>query len=678
MKRKILFILVLLVISLCLVYIFTPNFTYIYDRVKGMISSGSVKDPVESSKTFLEMWKSFTSGVGNFFNSLGHAFTSWSNLWSGICNAFKAIFKFISNFLLYAVFVIQFIDIMWILLAMYFNGQNPSYKTSFMARKIIGLCNRLNAFAVNFKQFIKNFWNEYKKEIIILSIILFFASGYGSIIIFEAGVYIVKYVISLVTFTSHKFLFSLIKLVVVLVIKFIKFNSIFENIIIGLIVFYFVAISLSKKKLRKNKNHRLALVACETGVLNLVTGKPSAGKSLSITTFSLDAEELFIQDLEEALLQVEADYPLFNAALFHLKCRMIFNLVSKEEMDDIVKSYPGIIKECDDLYNKLEPLFLRDDGFIDTFYRLFVRGCMISSSSGIVEPYYEENDEITYSHALDYDSLRWYQKDMKLYHEPYEVLTMYEMDKEFNSHDSRGEVSDDGTSAFFAMLSHICKRHVKVFGDYQSKDQLIKRIRDVSEIIIRIDNKQYKYPFWISLLRRPVVSVDNFCHRLIRDYRSSKKPVEKHSMRYKPMTIKRNDVNVMYLIIKGTANLFDKLYSYFDNFQYIKFTGTFTYDDNFDHGDLLKWSINICELSHRGSKLYESCQYFNFFQEIKSKKEQQSLNLENIPSWPSLSPGFEFYNKNVHQHFNDKLINAQFNKDDSSSTNGGDFDLYGF
>ena len=63
MKRKILFILVLIVIALCLVYIFTPNFTYIYDRVKGMISSGSVKDPVESSKTFLEMWKSFTSVI---------------------------------------------------------------------------------------------------------------------------------------------------------------------------------------------------------------------------------------------------------------------------------------------------------------------------------------------------------------------------------------------------------------------------------------------------------------------------------------------------------------------------------------------------------------------------------------------------------------------------------------
>ena len=116
MKRKILFIVLLLVISLCLVYIFIPNFTYIYDRVKGMISSGSVKDPVESSKTFLEMWESFTSSLGNFFKSLGHAFTSWSNLWSGICNAFKAIFKFISNFLLYAVFVIQFIAIMWILI----------------------------------------------------------------------------------------------------------------------------------------------------------------------------------------------------------------------------------------------------------------------------------------------------------------------------------------------------------------------------------------------------------------------------------------------------------------------------------------------------------------------------------------------------------------------------------
>mgnify|MGYP007007516455 CR=1 FL=1 len=92
-----------------------------------MIFSGKVEDPVEASKTFLEMWKSFTSGLGNFFKSLGHAFTSWSNLWSGICNVFKAIFKFISNFLLYAVFVIQFVAILWILLAMYFNGQNLSF-----------------------------------------------------------------------------------------------------------------------------------------------------------------------------------------------------------------------------------------------------------------------------------------------------------------------------------------------------------------------------------------------------------------------------------------------------------------------------------------------------------------------------------------------------------------------
>lgn len=168
MKRKILFIVLLLVISLCLVYIFTPNFTYIYDRVKGMISSGSVKDPLESSKTFLEMWKSFTSSLGIFFKSLGHAFTSWSNLWSGICNVFKAIFKFTSNFLLYAVFIIQFIAIMWILLAMYFNGQNPSYKTSFMARKLIGLFNHLSFFVSNFKRYIKSFWIEYKKEIIIL------------------------------------------------------------------------------------------------------------------------------------------------------------------------------------------------------------------------------------------------------------------------------------------------------------------------------------------------------------------------------------------------------------------------------------------------------------------------------------------------------------------------------
>ena len=136
---------------------------------------------------------------------------------------------------------------MWILLAMYFNGQNPSYKTSFMARKLIGLFNHLSFFVSNFKRFIKSFWNEYKKEIIILSITLFFTSGYGTIIVFEAGVYIVKYIISLVTFTSHKFLFSLIKLVVVLVIKFIKSNfDVLSEIFFILLQFLYLRRSLEK------------------------------------------------------------------------------------------------------------------------------------------------------------------------------------------------------------------------------------------------------------------------------------------------------------------------------------------------------------------------------------------------------------------------------------------------
>lgn len=674
MKKKILFFSVIIIVSCCLVYLFRPNFIYIYERVKGMISSGEVKDPVESSNTFLEMWNGFKSGFVSFWKSFGHAFTSWSNFGNGLLKILKGFLTFLSNFLLYAVFVIQIVLICWLLLVMFFNSTNLSFKTTFLARGIINQINRLNAFMSKFKDYIKLFWKEYKKQILIFALVSFFASGYGSILLFEVIVYVIKYIISFVTFTSHKFLLSLLKLVVVLVIDFIKSNNVFENIVIGLLIFWFVILSLSKKRLWKNKNHRMALVSCETGVLNLITGKPSAGKSLSATIFTLDAEELFIQELEEAILQIEADYPLFNTSLFHLKCRIIFNLVSDEELEDLINENPNILNDCEKLYQMFLPLMESDDGFIDTFYRLFVRGCMINSSSGIVEPYYDNNAEeaVCYTHALDYDSLRWYQSEMKLYHEPYEVLTMYEMDKEFNSHDSRGEVSDDGTSAFFAMLSHICKRHVKVFGDYQSKDQLIKRIRDVSEIIIRIDSKRYKYPFWIGLIRRPFVFVDNLMHKLIRNYKTLKKPVEKHSMRFKPIEIKRNDVNVMYLIIKGCANLFDKIYAYFDKYQYMVFNAVMTYDDNFDHGEAFKYAINVCELSHKGSKLYESCQYFNFFREIKEKKKQENLNLENIPYWTSLSPGFEFYSKNVHQHFNDKLINAQFSNDDSSSV-GGDF-----
>ena len=67
----------------------------------------------------------------------------------------------------------------------------------------------------------------------------------------------------------------------------------------------------------------------------------------------------------------------------------------------------------------------------------------------------------------------------------------------------------------------------------------------------------------------------------------------------------------------------------------------------------------------------------NFFNEIKHKKNQDDIGLASIPYWDNLSPGFEFYNKNVHQHFNDKLLKAQFNCDDSSTSDGGDYNFYG-
>ena len=181
----------------------------------------------------------------------------------------------------------------------------------------------------------------------------------------------------------------------------------------------------------------------------------------------------------------------------------------------------------------------------------------------------------------------------------------------------------------------------------------------------------------IRLIRKPFVWIDNGLHKLISLYRINKKPCEKKSLRFKPFTIKRNDVGFIYLIIKYLTNLFDRIYQYFDNYLYIVFKCVYTWDDDFSHGESFKYAINVSELSFKGSKIYESCQYLNFFKEIKHKKNQDDIGLASVPYWDNLSPGFEFYNKNVHQHFNDKLLKAQFNCDDSSTSDGGDFNFYG-
>lgn len=676
MKKRIIYILLILLICFCLIYIFNNNYIYLINRIKSMFDNKQITDIVESNKSFQEIFNNFTSKVKSIFSNIGNTFSSWSNIKSGLLSFLSSLLKWLYNVLLYLILIIQVVLIIWIFFKFYLWNSNSSYKTSFLTKKIIALNDKKKAFKDKFKAFSKELFDIKKKSIILFIFLMVMMSGYGFIFLLEVLIYLYKYIKSIYTFTSYEFLFSLIKVLIVLIIKILKYNSIFENIILfGFIIVMFI-LSKGNKKLRKNKKTRLTMISNCTGVLNLITGKPSAGKSLSATVFTLDQEEMFIEELEEVLLQFESDFPEFNISYFHLKCKIMFELISDDELEFIKNNNPNILEDVDRAISLMSPYLCADDSFIDAFYRLFVRGSMISSSGAILEPFYNDNE---YTHALDFDSLRWYKKDMKLYHEPYEVLTFYEMDKEFNSHDSKGEVSDDGTAAFFAMLSHICKRHIKVFGDYQSKDQLIKRIRDVSEVIFRIEDKEYKFPLFISLLRKPVVWLNNLFHSFIVDYKTTKEPVEKGSLRNKPFEIKRNDVGLIYYLIKCITNKLDSLYSYFDKYKYIVFYAIYTYDDDFSHGDKIKYAINCNELSYKGSKLYESCQYNSFFNEIKNKKGQDSLNLSKIPYWTSLTPGFEFYSKNVHQHFNNKLIDTQFSEESSNSTKieSGDFDFYG-
>ena len=61
--------------------------------------------------------------------------------------------------------------------------------------------------------------------------------------------------------------------------------------------------------------------------------------------------------------------------------------------------------------------------------------------------------------------------------------------------------------------------------------------------------------------------------------------------------------------------------------------------------------------------MYESCQYFSFFEDLKERNGQKDKGLADMDYWPNLAPGFNFYNENVHAHFQDKIINKKENND---------------
>ena len=146
----------------------------------------------------------------------------------------------------------------------------------------------------------------------------------------------------------------------------------------------------------------------------------------------------------------------------------------------------------------------------ENYFRIFYRNTAIVSSIGIYDPYFK-----SMSRKADMSSFRLFKKQSSMFHEADEIIVLPEFDKEFSSHDSKAEVSEDGTSGFFAIFSHISERSGKVFIDYQDRQQAIRRIRSIAMTYIQLEDRKVKMPFMLNIIYFPFVKLLNSLLKLV-------------------------------------------------------------------------------------------------------------------------------------------------------------------
>lgn len=218
--------------------------------------------------------------------------------------------------------------------------------------------------------------------------------------------------------------------------------------------------------------------------------------------------------------------------------------------------------------------------------------------------------------------------------EEYITISISEFDKEYNSHDNKKEVGEDGAATFFSTISHNLKRHVKIFVDYQLKDQVPLRIRGNAEYFITIKKRDKKYPILLYLYYLPFKLIYKLLRSLIKRYELKKKPISKHSTRTSFGIYKRNDITLLYSILRNTAHLFKRICEWFDSFYYFKLT-TILSQEGEENRIQKKLYINIRDLTHNDHKLYDST-FLSYAYEQKKNKAFKDLD-----TFTSLTPSIE-------------------------------------
>lgn len=590
-----------------LIFLNITTFTETTNRFKEIFDINSLKNFFEIYNAnyhliFEESVGQIQNGIDNVIENIGA--TTNQTFSETIINLLETFLTFSLNFLLYFCnYGLNVLLVLYLACHETIQGTNLRIEKSPAASLYI----RFSMFVDKILGKLKNalLWlflklKTYKRQITLAIMLVLLANGTLYKILVESIILVITYILKVIDLETHLFILEIFKSAFIFLFPKITSLPTFLNVFLLLTFIFLIAIRKAEYRLFKNHERLKKFAREDLTQTTFINGPPGTGKTLLNVSLTVASEENFINELEEKLLDYELKYKYLNFAE--------------------VRKYPELFPEHQD--------------YINVYNFLETRKTYIISNYAIYSPLFQ-----AFSKIFNFEYMR-VNKPTEYYPlEEYIIISISEFDKEYNSHDNKKEVGEDGAATFFSTVSHDLKRHAKIFVDYQLKDQVPLRIRGNSEYFITIKKRTKKYPLILGLYYLPFRILDKIVRYYLKTYETKKKTISRNSNRKGKATYKRNDLTLIYLILRKLGYTLSKIKLFFDNYYYFKLDTLISQEGDDTKGKKKVLAINIRDLSFNKHSLYDST-FLSY-----AYMQKKNLEFKDLETFTSLTPSIEELNK---------------------------------
>jgi hypothetical protein len=505
--------------------------------------------------------------------------------------------------------------IFYLFLFMFTSGETEVVRVTSSASffvKLMRLFSRLKTLIIRLLKWIQ----FHKSKIIISVLIVTFTQGILLNLMTEIILFVIYYFKTAFDIQSHVFMYDIFRSIIIFMT--LEIHPLLLILII-IIAIYFYSLSRAEAKLEKNFYDFKAFIKFETHNFTIILGRPSKGKTRLMTQCALATEEVWIDEIEEELHEIEMSHPEVNWG----------------EIEKDTYQWKKVFPE----HYKLRQYILDDCSMI------------ASAPFAILDPYADSPTVMLKSKYIKPNA-----EDFQAVLDKRKVFVYSELDKEYNSHYSKEEVGEDGMYITVGTITHWTERLSKLFIDYQQATQVPLNLRGNADKFIVVQDTRHRFPFLLSLFKLPWELVYSLVKSLINAYESRKPRLAKDTRRRGQKIRKRHDYTLFYAILRYSIYYVSRVLSWFHKFGYLIFICDLQDKEDQKVGSV-KLRVNYQDESWRGSRLYDSTFLSQGYQYQKSKDD---LRWEELERYSSIYPTPEELRK-----LDYRFVNKSFFKESS-------------